>query len=122
MQQIRKPISMTLYEQMIAKGFDQEQVWQYEGAMYMLATQMYTFLNEYEEYHKSFGVKPHIATEVTRCHDSFKKYIQTMSFRIQDDQTLNFFRDCDHFDPVVRKFADLKELVPYDKNKKNERS
>jgi len=115
MQPIKKPISMQLYQQMVAKGFDQEQVWQYEGAMYMLATQLYTLVNEYEEYHKSYGVKPHIAIEVRRCHDAFKTYIQTMTRRIADDQTINFFNDCQEFDQIVRKFAALKDLVNYDK-------
>src|ERR1035437_8099899 len=104
-----------LYDQMLAKGFNQEAIFKYEGAIFVLQTTIRTLQKEMYEYMYSYGVKGKLSELNFKLDKAYEEYMRYMSQRVPEEQTLNFFTDVEGFDKDVRKFANLEELKPHKK-------
>ena len=108
-------INQQLYNQMISKGFNQQEVFKYEGAIFILHTIARTLQKDMQEYLNSFGVKGDLSKLNFNLDKAYQDYMSYMSPRVPEEQTLNFFSDVEAFESDVRKFAGLNELKLYKK-------
>ena len=100
---------------MIAKGFNQEAIFKYEGCILILQTTIRTLQKEMFEYMRSYGVKGELSKLNYKLDKAYADYIRYMSKRVPEDQTLNFFTDVENFEKDIRKFGELEELKLYKK-------